>query len=74
MTNALDFVAWQSRGHNKVVLAATCASSSSSLGYLSSGWDKGATSVKDEAASATVAAKFIVGKHINHNYLMENAS
>jgi hypothetical protein len=59
------------RGCDEVVIAATYASSSSLLGYLRSGPDEGAAGVEDKVASATDAAKFIVGKHINHNDFIE---
>jgi hypothetical protein len=67
MTNALDYVAWWRRGCNKVIIAATCGSSSSLLGYLHSRPDKGAAGAEDAAASPTATAKFIFGKHINQN-------
>jgi hypothetical protein len=59
--NALDFDAWQQRGPNKVIIAATCTSSSSLLGHLHYKWDKGAVGAEDAATSATAAAKFIIG-------------
>ncbi len=61
VTNALDFIAWRRRGPDKVVVAATCTSSSSLLGYLHSGWDNRAVGAEDAAASATATTKYIAG-------------
>ncbi len=57
----LGFFAWRWRDPDKVVVVATCMPSSSLLGYLHSGQDKGAAGAGDAAASATAAANFIIG-------------